>query len=148
MLEEKVFKTINKYHLIEENDYIVLGVSGGPDSTCLFHIFLDLQKKLNFKFCVCHINHGIRKEAVKDQQYVEEMCKKNNIPCFVKKEDVCKKAKQAKLGTEEMGRNLRYEFFRETMKKVGANKIATAHTKNDSVETVLMNLLRDVGFLA
>ncbi|MBO5479197.1 MAG: tRNA lysidine(34) synthetase TilS [Clostridia bacterium] len=145
MLEEKVLETINKYHLIEENDHIILGVSGGPDSTCLFHIFLKLQEKLNFTFVVCHINHGIRQEAILDEQYVEELCKKYHIPYYVKHEKVLQKAEQEKMSTEEMGRKIRYEFFHEILKKEEATKIATAHTKNDLAETVLMNLLRGTG---
>ncbi len=145
MLEEKVLQTIKKYHLIKQNDHIILGVSGGPDSTCLFHIFLNLQEQLHFTFTVCHINHGIRKEAEEDEQYVEQMCKNHGIPCFVKRENVLEKAKKEKLGIEEMGRKVRYAFFSKIQKQVGANKIATAHTKNDLVETVMMNLLRGTG---
>jgi tRNA(Ile)-lysidine synthase len=145
MLEEKVLDTIIKYHLIQENDHIILGVSGGPDSTCLFHIFLALQKKLKFTFVVCHINHGIRQEAIEDEEYVCKMCQKNNIKFYVKHEKVEEKAKQEKMGTEEMGRIIRYNFFKETLQKENANKIATAHTKNDLAETVLMNLLRGTG---
>lgn len=145
MLEEKVLQTIKKYHLIEENDHIILGVSGGPDSTCLFHIFLNLQKEIKFTFTVCHINHGIRKEAIEDEKYVEGMCKQYNIPYFVKKENVLEKAEQEKVGTEEMGRKVRYAFFSKIQKQVGANKIATGHTKNDLGETVMMNLLRGTG---
>lgn len=145
MLEEKVLETINKYHLIEENDHIVLGVSGGPDSTCLFHIFLKLQEKLNFTFVVCHVNHGIRQEAIIDEQYVESLCKEHNIKYYVKHEDVLEKATNLKMGTEEIGRQVRYDFFNEILKKEEATKIATAHTQNDLVETVLMNLLRGTG---
>ena len=145
MLEEKVLQTINKYHLIEKNDSIILGVSGGPDSTCLFHIFLFLQEKLYFNFSVCHVNHGIRKEASLDEQYVTQMCKMYDIPCYIKHESVKQKAIQEKMGLEEMGRKVRYEFFLDIKNKIGANKIATAHTKNDSVETVIMNVLRGTG---
>lgn len=145
MLEKKVLQTINKYHLIEENDHIVLGVSGGPDSTCLFHIFLELQKQINFTFVVCHINHKIREEADEDEQYVENMCRTHNIPFYVERVKVINMAKKEKVGTEEMGRKVRYEFFNHILKKENANKIATAHTKNDLSETVLMNLLRGTG---
>lgn len=145
MLEEKVLETINKYHLIEENDHIVLGVSGGPDSTCLFHIFLELQKQIKFTFVVCHINHKIREEADTDELYVEEMCKTYNIPFYVERIKVTDMAKKEKVGTEEMGRKVRYEFFNNILKKEKANRIATAHTKNDLSETVLMNLLRGTG---
>lgn len=145
MLEEKVSKTIAQYNLIKTGDCITLGVSGGPDSTCLFHLFLKLQQKMNFSFVVAHINHQIRKEAKQDQEYVENLCKKYEIECFVKTLQVIEKAKQEKMGTEEAGREARYEFFEEISEKVGANKIATAHNKNDQVETVLMNLMRGTG---
>ena len=145
MLEEKVLQTICKYHLIEKNDHIVLGVSGGPDSTCLFHLFLHLQKQLKFTFVVCHINHGIRKEAFEEEEYVKDLCKNKQIPCYVKKEKVLERAKKEKIGTEEMGRYVRYAFFTEIAKKEHANKIATAHTKNDLVETTIMNILRGSG---
>lgn len=145
MLKEKVLETIRKDNLIKSGDCIVLGVSGGPDSACLFHLFTNLQKDINFSFVVAHINHKIRKEAGQDQEYVEKLCKKYEIECFVKTLQVIEKAKQEKIGTEEAGRKVRYEFFKEVSEKVGANKIATAHNKNDQVETVLMNLMRGTG---
>lgn len=145
MLEEKVFHTILENNLIKQGDHIILGVSGGPDSSCLFHILLQLQKKLNYKISVCHINHGIRKEAILDQKYVEDLCRKHEIPCYTKTINIEEKARKEKIGTEEAGRKVRYEFFEEIRKKVGASKIVTAHTKNDQVETVLMNLIRGTG---
>lgn len=145
MLKEKVLQTIKKYHLIEKNDHIVLGVSGGPDSTCLFSLFLELQKEIGFTFVVCHLNHGIREEAETEEEYVRKLCEENHIPCYVKKEKVLEKAKQERIGTEEMGRKVRYAFFEEIANKEQANKIATAHTKNDLVETTIMNILRGVG---
>ncbi len=145
MLKEKVMQTIKKYHLVEENDHIVLGVSGGPDSTCLFHLFLELQKEIKFTFVVCHMNHGIRKEADFEEEYVKNMCEENRISCYVKKEKVLEKAKQERIGIEEMGRKVRYAFFEKIAKSEQANKIATAHTKNDLVETAIMNILRGAG---
>ncbi len=142
MLQEKVLKTIEENSLIEKNDKVIVGVSGGPDSMCLLDTLYDLKEKLQIKIIVCHINHGIRKEADEETLYVQEYCKNHNIPCYVKKENVKKLADEQKLGTEEMGRRIRYEFFEEVAVKEKANKIATAHTINDNVETVLMNLLR------
>ena len=145
MVKEKVLHTIKKYHLVEKNDHIVLGVSGGPDSTCLFHLFLELQQEIEFTFVVCHINHGIREEAKEEEEYVKDLCKKEGISYYGKKENVLQKAKQEKIGTEEMGRKVRYAFFEEIAKKEQANKIATAHTKSDLVETTMMNFLRGSG---
>ena len=141
----KILSTINKYNLIQKGDKIVIGVSGGPDSMCLLDSLYCLKEKLGIEIFVAHINHMIREEADEETEYVKEYCKNKNIKCYVKKADVEKLAKEQKLGTEEMGRKIRYEFFKEIAKKENANKIATAHNLNDNVETVLLNLLRGTG---
>ncbi len=115
---------------------------GGPDSICMLDILRKLKEKLNFEIYVAHINHMIRKNAILDEEYVEQYCKKYNIDFFVKREEVLKKAEQEKIGTEEMGRKVRYDFFKEILEKINANKIATAHNKNDNAETIIMNILR------
>ena len=84
----------------------------------------------------------IRKEAIDEEKYVEEYCKKNNIECFIKRENILEIAKNKKIGTEEAGRNVRYEFFHEIAERTNSNKIATAHNLNDRIETVIMNILR------
>ena len=80
MLIDKIKKTIQKYNLINEEDKLLIGVSGGPDSIAL----LNVLHELGYNICVAHINHGIRENAINDQKYVEDFCKERNIPCFVK----------------------------------------------------------------
>lgn len=145
MLQETVLETIRKYNLIEKNDTIIIGVSGGPDSMCLLDILYCLKNTLSINIAVAHINHMIREEADSETEYVKNYCKEKDIPCYIKKVDVINLAKEQKLGTEEMGRKIRYDFFEEVAKKLGANKIATAHNANDNAETVLMNLMRGSG---
>lgn len=145
MLAEKVLQTIKKYNLIDEDDKIVIGVSGGPDSMCLLDILCLNREKLGIEIAVAHINHMIRIEADEETKYVQEYCKKMNIKCYIKYAEVEKLANEQKLGTEEMGRRIRYNFFKEVAQNIGANKIATAHNSNDNAETVLMNLLRGSG---
>ena len=145
MLKEQVLNTIKKYDLINENDKIICGVSGGPDSICMLDILKDLKEKLKFEIVVCHVNHLIREEATSDEEYVVNYCKENNIKCYVKRIDVKKYANNNKQGTEEAGRTVRYEFFEEILQKEGANKIAIAHNKNDKIETIIMNMLRGSG---
>ncbi len=145
MIEEKVLDTIKKYNLIEAKDKVLLGVSGGPDSIAMFYILNKLSKELDFEIFVAHINHGIREEATDDEQYVEKWCEKFGVKCFVLHAKVEELAKEEKLGVEETGRKVRYEFFDKVAKEVGANKIAVAHNKNDNAETVIMNILRGSG---
>lgn len=145
MLKEKVLKTIKKYNLINEGDKIVIGVSGGPDSICLLHVLNSLKEELKIKLYVAHINHMIREVADSETEYVQNFCKDLGIECFVKKMDIIKLAKKEKKGTEETGREVRYDFFNEILEKTHSNKIATAHNSNDKAETVILNILRGSG---
>lgn len=142
MLEDKVLKTIKQYNMIESGDKVVIGVSGGPDSMTLLNILNNLKEKLNIKIYVAHINHMIRIEADEETEYVKSFCEKIGVEFFAKRIKVEEEAKKLKIGTEEAGRNIRYNFFEEVANKVGANKIATAHNSNDNAETVLMNIIR------
>ena len=143
--KQEVLDTITKYNLIKSGDKIVLGVSGGPDSIAMLNILNELKQKLNFSIVVCHINHGLRKNAIRDEKFVEEFCKKINVEFFVLHADINKTAKEEKKGLEETGRKIRYEFFDKILKQTSSNKIAIAHNKNDNAETVIMNLLRGSG---
>lgn len=142
MLEDRVLDTITKYNMIQDNDKVVIGVSGGPDSIALLTILNKLKEKWNIKLYVAHINHRIRKEAEEETEYVKDFCAKIGVEIYIKEINVEEEAKRLKIGTEEAGRNIRYAFFEEVLEKVGANKIATAHQKNDNAETVLMNIMR------
>ena len=144
-LEEKFLKTIREDNLIQKNDKIVVGVSGGPDSITLLECLNKYKEKLGIEIIVAHINHLIREDSTEDEQYVENVCKNKNIKCYIKRENVLSLAKNKKIGTEEAGRKVRYEFFDEVLKKEKANKIAIAHNMNDNAETILLNLSRGTG---
>lgn len=161
-LKKKMIRTIQKYNLIESGDKIVLGISGGPDSMCMLDILYQLRKEIakeiqnktcqkapsllaSFEIVVAHINHMIREEAAEDEEYVRKYCQKNGIEFYARSIDVRKLANNNKIGTEEAGRMVRYEFFDEVLEKTKANKIAIAHNKNDKVETIIMNALRGSG---
>lgn len=145
MLENQVLETIEKYNMLEKGDKIVVGVSGGPDSMTLLHILQKYKEKYNIEIFVAHINHMIRENAKIDEKYVEDYCKKNNIQCYIKRADVVAKAQIDKNGVEEAGREVRYNFFNEVLKRTNSNKIAIAHNLNDNSETVIMNCLRGTG---
>lgn len=144
---ERILKFINEYQLIKSGEKVVLGVSGGPDSIFMLDTLRKLKesKKLDCELVVAHVNHMIREEAIDDEQYVLDYCKKNNIDCYAKRIDVQKYANNNKVGTEEAGRILRYEFFDEILEHTNSQKIAIAHNKNDKAETIIMNLLRGAG---
>ena len=142
-LFREILKVNKKYNLIENNDTIVVGFSGGPDSVFLVEMLKKLQNFINFKIYLVHINHLLRgKDAVSDENFSFEYAKKNNLEIFIKRIPVKEIAKEVGKTLEEVGREERYKFFSEIYEKVRATKIATAHNKDDQIETFLFRLIR------
>jgi len=143
MLIEKVYSTIVKYNMINEGDRILVGFSGGADSLFLIHSLIELKKRINIEIYASHVNHGIRgDEAKKDENFVREYCLKHNILLYNKNVDIPEISEKNKISEETAGRNERYKFFKEVCQKNNINKIAVAHNMNDSVETVIHNMIR------
>lgn len=154
---EKVKKYIESNQIITKGDSIIVGISGGADSVCLFFVLLELRELYNLKLYPVHVNHNLRGEDAKaDQEYVEKLCQGIGISCAVIDADVKVEAIRRGRSLEETGRDIRQEAFsREAMKiqeqrkrdgvLEGNIKIATAHHMNDNVETMLMNLARGTG---
>lgn len=155
---EKVKLFIEKHNLIQKDDNILLGLSGGADSVCLFELLLELRGELGFTLRAAHVHHGIRTEADGDAAYVKELCEKEHTFCYMYREDVPAFAKAQGLGEEEAGRLLRYLDFEKSLEKwqkeeaeaekavnLSSYKIATAHHLNDQAETVLFQMFRGCG---
>ena len=142
-LFREILNINKKYNLIENNDIIVVGFSGGPDSVFLVEMLKKLQDFINFKIYLVHINHLLRGEdADSDEKFSFEYAKKNNLEIFIRRIPVKEIAKEVGKTLEEVGREERYKFFSEIYEKVEANKIATAHNKDDQIETFLFRLIR------
>lgn len=147
-LERKVIAYMEQHHIIKSKGKIVLGLSGGADSVCLFHILNVCREQYQMAFLAVHVNHGIRgRQAEDDQSFVEELCAAYKVPLRVVETDVPSIARKEKKSLEETGRMVRYEAFREVQKEIGADYIAVAHHKNDQAETVLHNLCRGSGIV-
>ncbi len=142
--EVKVDKFITQNGMLSSGDRVVLGVSGGADSTALFFVMLALRAKYNLELSVVHINHGIREEAAAEARIVRELCDTSGIEFILREYDVQALAREYKKSTEEMGRELRYKAFREVLGEA-SGKIAVAHNMNDQAETMLFNLFRGTG---
>ncbi len=158
----KVYDYVKKYHMIESGDMIVAGISGGADSVCLLFMLLEIRKKIDFKLAVVHVNHGIRKEAGEDAEYVRGLCTEKKLPFYLTEADVKTYAAEKGLSEEEAGREIRYLAFEEALRKEYVSdceakridlekslppkaKIAVAHNNNDRAETILFNLFRGTG---
>ena len=112
----KVRSYVEKHHMLQKGDTLVVGVSGGADSVCLLFALEKLREEYDLQLLVVHINHGIRKEAAEDANYVKELCERLKLPFFLFEEDVEKLAREQGLSTEEAGRKLRYECFERVLK--------------------------------
>lgn len=139
---DKVQQYMTSLHMIEKNDRIVIGVSGGADSVALLLVLLGIREKYALELFVVHINHGIRADASQDAEYVKEICDMWNLPFYMYEADIIRMAKEEGKTEEEMGRWYRYRCFDEVMRVVDAKKLAVAHHMDDQAETVLFHLIR------
>ena len=145
-MQDRVEAYVAKWHMIEQGDKIVVGVSGGADSVCLLFVLLKLREKLPFEIYVVHVHHGLRgTRADADEAYVAKLCREYALPYRCYHRDVGAVARDRKQSEEEAGREIRREVFADALKTFGATKIALAHHKNDNVETFLLNLSRGSG---
>ncbi|MEE0867677.1 MAG: tRNA lysidine(34) synthetase TilS [Clostridia bacterium] len=143
MLLDKVRKTITERKLISEGDRVICAVSGGADSVCLLHVMLRLKEELDIAVYAANVNHLIRgEESMRDSLFVKNICTTADVELFYREYDIPSLSKKLKLGEEECGRKMRYEFFEELSLKLGGAKIATAHNLNDNAETILFRLIR------
>ncbi len=137
---------MNENNMIAKGDKIVLGVSGGADSVCLFHVLLQVAPVFDLSLFVVHVNHGIRgEEAEEDEAFVKKLCENAKVPFWTVKAHIPAMAKEEGLTEEEAGRKVRYEAFYKCLEENKCNKIAIAHNKNDNAETMLFHLFRGSG---
>ena len=168
MLIDTVRQTIMTHNLIQQGDHIVLGLSGGPDSVCLFHVLMRLAAECDLTIHPVHVNHKFRPGAAEqDQQYVEDLCAKAGLSCHTFVVDVNALAAERGMTSEEAGRQVRYDAFYQVAEEVTRSiapvaqssraalpdqiadapgvRIAVAQNANDQAETILHRILRGTG---
>ena len=127
---------------------LIVAVSGGVDSVALLHILLALRDKLQLTLGVAHFNHQIRPTATSDAQYVKRLATKHKLPFFIATADVKRIAATSNASLEMAGRHARYAFFEQLLQSTTFDSVATAHTRTDNAETVILNLTRGGGINA
>lgn len=143
---KKVRDYVDSWHMLQSEDRVIIGISGGADSVCLLFVLSELQKEIGFDMVAVHVNHGLRGQAADaDEAYVKELCAGRGIPCECYFENVELIAKKRKQSTEEAGREVRKAFFEQALTAHHGTKIALAHHQNDSAETFLFHLARGTG---
>ncbi len=146
-VKEKALQVIRREQMLSPDCAVVAGVSGGADSVALLHFFVSLRSEGRISaLTAVHVNHSLRgEESLRDQRFVEELCREWDVPLFVDQHDVAALAAEQGRGIEEIGRELRYAAFKKAAHAYPCYRIATAHTADDNVETLLLHLCRGSG---
>lgn len=140
----KMLQTIDRYRMLEPQQRVVVGFSGGADSTALLFALHRLEQQLDIRVEACHINHCLRgEESERDQQFCTDFCRRYNIPLTVHRIWAQQEAKQAGQSVETFSRQRRYQLLTALAGQQG--RVATAHNLNDNAETVLFYLARGTG---
>lgn len=151
MTLEEIRERIKSLDFLDNGDQIILALSGGPDSACLFYALNQMKSEFDLSINCVHVNHGLRgKASDADEYFVRSICKKYNCNLRVVSADIKKLASERKLSTEEAGRIVRYQSFYEEAEKVFKHtgkspKILIAHNMDDQAETILFRIIRGTG---
>ncbi|HWP60514.1 MAG TPA: tRNA lysidine(34) synthetase TilS [Candidatus Acidoferrales bacterium] len=146
-IETTFARTVEKYRMLSPGERVLVGVSGGADSVALLHLLVGMGPALNLHLEVAHLMHGLRgREAEEDAGFVRALAERLGLPFHLKQINLLEeKSRLGKGNIEAIGREERYGFFAEVMRASGCGKLATGHTRDDQVETLLMRLLRGAG---
>ena len=139
---QKLQEYIDRHKLFSTSNKLLLAVSGGLDSV----VMLDLLHRLGYQIEVAHMNFQLRgEESDGDEKFVKNLCDKLNIPVHIKRVDTSKHKEEEKISTQMAARSLRYDWFHELLNVRALDYLLTAHHADDSIETVLINILRGTG---
>ena len=138
----KVKDYIRKHKLLNDNDLYIVALSGGADSVAL----LLLLDEMGYNIHAAHCNFHLRgEESDRDELFCESLCQQKSIPFHRIHFDTLTYAETHKVSVEMAARELRYHYFEELRSDIGATGVCVAHHQDDSVETVLLNLIRGTG---
>ena len=128
--------------LLRMDEKYLIALSGGADSVFLF----VMMKMMGYTIEAVHCNFHLRgKESDRDETFCKLLCERMGIPLHIVHFDTTTYAELHKVSIEMAARTLRYTYFEQLRKDIGATAICVAHHKDDSVETVLLNLIRGTG---
>jgi tRNA(Ile)-lysidine synthase len=145
-LEESLRRVITEERLINAGDRVLVGVSGGLDSSALLFILHNLKNTLSIDLAIAHVNHQLRgAESERDEAFVRGLAERFSVPFHSLRKDVKGYAKKAGISVQHAGRDIRYAFFSELADSFAYGKIAVAHNGDDQVETFLLRVVKGTG---
>ena len=139
---KKIAHFIEQHKLLSKDKKYIVALSGGADSVCL----LLVLQRLGYDVEAAHCNFKLRgEEADRDEQFCIELCKKHDIKIHLVHFDTNFYAISHKISIEMAARELRYSYFENLIRDIGADAVCVAHHQNDCAETVILNLVRGTG---
>lgn len=146
-LRARVRRFIVERDLLRPDERVLVGVSGGPDSTCLLITLAALRRSLKIDVLAAYFDHGLRgaRAAQRERRYVEWLAESLGVPLRCGAGDVRAHARKARRSIEEAARELRYRFLAAAARESGCDAVAVGHTRDDQAETVLLHLIRGSG---
>ena len=141
-ISEKVNKYISRHSLLQKESKYIVALSGGADSVALLLILLSQGYNVEAAHCNFHLRG---EESNRDEKFVIDLCHERNVKLHLVHFDTFTYSQQHKVSIEMAARHLRYSYFEQLSKDIGAAGVCVAHHRDDSVETVLINLIRGTG---
>lgn len=139
-------QAISEFGMLQPEDSVLAGVSGGPDSVALVSILQELAPVFSFRVGIAHFDHCLRGEdSHRDAEFVASLAEKLGLPFYIKRKDVGRYKRKHKLSLEEAARQLRYAFYDSMAAKHSYSKIALGHHADDNAELILMFIIRGSG---
>jgi len=135
-------KLLIKQSVFASHKKLVVGLSGGPDSVCLLHQLVALQKMGKISLIAVHLDHEWRAESYKDAEFCQKLCEELSVPLISKKSSELHYTAPKNGSREDEGRNLRRYLFETVLKEYGADAIVLAHHADDQRETFFIRLTR------
>ncbi len=142
---KQIWQTVEQFHMLNQGDRVLLGVSGGPDSMALLHLMNGCRERYGVQLFVVHVNHQLRREAAEEAAYVQHICRQWDIPFRLFSADVAAYADEHGMSLEQAGHEVRYACFREAADEWHINKLALGHHRDDRAESLLMHLIQGCG---
>ncbi|MGQ9704895.1 MAG: tRNA lysidine(34) synthetase TilS [Actinomycetota bacterium] len=141
---QRVREALRRFNMLAPGDLVVVAVSGGADSLVLLDVLVQVSHMEGITLRIFHVDHGLRPGSHREAEYVEEVARSYGLPFRSVRVEV-ESPRPGGPSPEEAAREARYRAFEEELKRSGAQRLATGHTADDRVETLLLRLFTGAG---